>query len=235
MSSRRPDPRKLAATPPLSKPEADLARLKKMLRRVIGNDEAAIQRVFEAGGADALRILDIACGDCREADTLGETFSELKAEHTGPEATPLDIQLTGIDVRAREIADAQRRFGGKREDKKTGGKREAEFLVGDASKLDQHKQLGDGENFDVVFMRHQNYWNGDRTWEEIFDQALHKLDDEGRLVITSYFDDEHQLALDAIQKLGGKLIVTERNEESRELSTPGKSIDRHVAVFRKKD
>ncbi len=228
-----PDPQK--PTPPLSKPEADLARLKKMLRRVIGNDEAAIRRVFESGGADALRILDIACGDCREADTLGDTFSELKTEQAGPDTSPLDIRLTGIDVRAREIADAARRFGGKREDRKTGAKREAEFLVGDASKLDQHRQLGDGESFDVVFMRHQNYWNGDRTWEEIFDQALHKLDPDGRLIITSYFDDEHQLALDAIQKLGGELIVTEENEESRALPTPGKSIDRHVAMFRRKE
>ena len=74
------------------------------------------------------------------------------------------------------------------------------------------------------------------TWEEIFDQALNKVDSEGRLVITSYFDKEHQLALDAIQKLGGELIVTERNEESRALKdAPGKSVDRHVAVFRKKD
>ena len=207
-----------------------------MLRRVLGNDEAAMKRVFEAGGADALRILDLACGDCREADALGDAFSEMKAEQAPNDGKPLDIKLTGIDVRAREISNAKRRFGGKREDEKTGGKREAEFLTGDASKLDQHKQLGDGEDFDVVFMRHQNYWNGDRTWEEIFDQALNKLDPEGRLVITSYFDKEHQLALDAIQKLGGELIVTERNEESRALKdAPGKSIDRHVAVFRKKE
>lgn len=228
-----PDPEK---TSPLSKPEADLARLKKMLRRVLGNDEAAIRRVFEAGGADALRILDIACGDCREADTLGETFAEMKNETAGPDAQPLEIQLTGIDVRAREVAEAKRRFGGKREDPRTGGKREARFLTGDASKLDQHRQLGDGEGFDLVFLRHQNYWNGDRTWDEIFDQALGQLDPEGRLLITSYFDQEHQLALDAIQRLGGELIVTERNEESRALDdAPGKSIDRHVAVFRRRE
>jgi SAM-dependent methyltransferase len=227
----QPDPQT-----PLSKPEADLARLKKMLRRVLGNDEAAIRRVFESGGADALRILDIACGDCREADALGETFTEIRAEKAGPDARPLDIHLTGIDVRLREIAEANRRFGGKRVDAATGGKREGKFLAGDASKLQSQGQLGDGEGFDLVFLRHQNYWNGERTWDEIFDQALGQLDDEGRLVITSYFDKEHQLALDAIQRLGGELIVTEQNEESRALDdAPGKSIDRHVAVFRRKD
>jgi SAM-dependent methyltransferase len=222
--------------PPLSKPDTDLARLKKMLRRVLGNDEAAIRRVFASGGADALRILDIACGDCREADALGDTFAEMRAEKS-PDAKPLDIHLTGIDVRLREIAEAKRRFGGKREDAKTGAKREASFLAGDASKLPSQGNLGDGAGFDLVFLRHQNYWNGERAWDEIFDQALGQLDDEGRLVITSYFDQEHQLALDAIQRLGGELIVTERNEESRELAddAPGKSIDRHVAVFRRKD
>jgi SAM-dependent methyltransferase len=218
---------------PQSKPEADLARLKKMLRRVLGNDEAAIRRVFEAGGADALRILDIACGDCREAEALGDALNELRPETV----KPLEIQLTGIDVRAREIAEANRRFGGKRIDPKTGAKREGKFLAGDASKLERHGQLGDGAGFDLVFLRHQNYWNGERTWDEIFDRALGQLDEDGRLVITSYFDQEHQLALDAIQRLGGELIVTERNEESRELKNdaPGKSIDRHVAVFRRKE
>jgi hypothetical protein len=58
--------------------------------------------------------------------------------------------------------------------------------------------------------------------------------EDGRLVITSYFDKEHALALDAIQKLGGELIRSEFNEETRELVTPGKSMDRHVAIFRKK-
>ena len=83
-------------------------------------------------------------------------------------------------------------------------------------------------------MRHQNYWNGAKTWEEIYDQALNTLDDGGRLIITSYFDKEHQLALEAIQRLGGELIRTEFNPETRELPTEGKSVDRHVAIFRRK-
>lgn len=224
----RPMPEK--TPPPANKAAADLDRFKKILRRVLGNDEAAIRRVFESGGADALKVLDIACGDCREAEALTEVVSEGNSGEP-----PADVKLTGIDVRKREIADAERRFGGKRVDPETGAARECEFLAGDASKLDQHKTLGDGENFDVVFMRHQNYWNGDKTWEAIFDQALGKLDPDGRLIITSYFDREHDEALEAIGRLGGELIATERNEQSRELPTPGKSIDRHVAVFRRKN
>jgi len=98
--------------------------------------------------------------------------------------------------------------------------------------LGQLKELG--SEFDIAFMRHQNYWNGDTTWTQIYDQALHRLDEQGLLVITSYFDREHRLALDAIQGLGAELICSERNNDSRIVTdAPGKSVDRHVAVFRK--
>jgi SAM-dependent methyltransferase len=215
--------------------EKDLLRLKKMLRRVLGNDEAAMRRVFEAGGSDALRVLDIACGSCKEAETLAETFAEIHRESDRlPADSPPDFHLTGVDIRAREISDARRRFGGKRKDEKTGARREAEFLVDDATRLDRHRLLGDGASFDVVLLRHQNYWDGNRTWEEIFDQALHQLDPDGRLIITSYSDQEHGLALDAIERLGGEVTANERNGESREIPQfPGQSVDRHVAAFRK--
>jgi len=66
----------MSEVPPHSKAAADLRRFKKILRRVLGNDEAAIKRIYEAGGADALKVLDIACGDCREADALTEVVAE---------------------------------------------------------------------------------------------------------------------------------------------------------------
>ena len=207
-----------------SEDEQDLIRLKKMLRKVLGDDEAQVRRRLES--RDETRILDIACGECREAEVLTDFIADLRGNKDG------EVRLTGMDVRAREIEDAQRRFGGKRDLENRPGTRECEFLTGDASKLDQHAELG--ENFDFVFMRHQNYWNGAKTWEEIYDQALGKLDDEGRLIITSYFDKEHELALEAIKRLGGELISSEFNSETRELITEGKSVDRHVAIFKRK-
>jgi SAM-dependent methyltransferase len=207
-----------------SEDEEDLIRLKKMLRKVLGDDEAQVRRRLES--RDETRILDIACGECREAEVLTDFIADLRGNKDG------EVRLTGMDVRAREIENAQRRFGGKRDLENRPGTRECEFLTGDASKLDQHAELG--ENFDFVFMRHQNYWNGAKTWEEIYDQALGKLDDEGRLIITSYFDKEHELALEAIKRLGGELISSEFNSETRELITEGKSVDRHVAIFKRK-
>lgn len=205
--------------------EEDLIRLRKMLRKVTSADAEEVRRGL-ADKAEA-RILDLACGDCREADVLTDFLAELKS----PDEEQL-VRLTGVDMRAREIADAQRRFGGKKRLKGKPGSSECDFFTGDASKLDGHEELG--EDFDLVFMRHQNYWNGAKTWEEIYDQALNKLDDDGRLIITSYFDKEHQLALEAIQRLGGELIRTEFNAKTRELQTEGKSVDRHVAIFRRK-
>lgn len=204
--------------------EKDLARLRRMLRKVAGDDMAKVQRALVE--RDESRILDIACGECNEAEVLSDFLADLKGEAAA------NVKLTGIDVRAREIANAQRRFGGKKKREASPGSRECEFLTGDATKLDGHGELGD--EFDLVFMRHQNYWNGAKTWEEIFDQALDKVSDDGRLIITSYFDKEHELALEAIQRLGGELIRTEFNPETRELVTEGKSVDRHVAIFRRK-
>lgn len=218
-----------------------MRRLRHMLDRVLKTDRnTSTERpsaLLDPEKADSpTRILDLACGACDEAETLVDYFASLKAKAaTESGASSADagkhIQLTGIDVRAREITDATRRF---RSTRKEGDdlRAEFEFLNGDATKIDDHRELG--ENFDVVFMRHQNLWNGRRTWEEIFDKALQKLDDDGRLIITSYFDREHQLALESIQQLGGELIVSEQNDDSRHLVTTGKSIDRHVAVFRKK-
>lgn len=204
--------------------EEDLERLRRMLRKVAGDDLETVRRRLES--RDEARILDIACGDCREAEVLSDFVAELKG---APESA---VKLTGIDVRAREIANAEKKFGRRRGPDGKRGKREFEFLTGDATKLRGHAEMGD--DFDLVFMRHQNYWNGDSTWEKIFDQALEKLGTDGRLVITSYFDKEHSLALEALQRLGGELIRTEFNPETRELSTPGKSVDRHVAIFKRK-
>jgi uncharacterized lipoprotein len=55
------------------------------------------------------------------------------------------------------------------------------------------------------------------------------------LVITSYFDVEHRLALRALESLGMEVVSNKRNKASRALSdAPGKSVDRWVAVLRQR-
>ena len=135
-----------------------------------------------------------------------------------------------LDIRDREINEAQERWK-----KYLPENAEAEFLVQDCAKLSDLNSLAD--DFNIAFMRHQNFWNGDTTWSKIYDEALHRLNEEGLLVITSYFDREHELALDAIQNLGAELVLTDKNTQSRRIhDVPAgvqKSVDRHVAIFKK--
>ncbi|NNJ87651.1 MAG: methyltransferase domain-containing protein [Akkermansiaceae bacterium] len=166
---------------------------------------------------ESFRLLNLACGRADETGVLADVFGQ-QADH---------LELTGIDVRGREISVAADRW------KQLSPGKSAEFLVQDASKLSDIREIG--ESFDLAFMRHQNFWNGDSTWTKIYDQALHRLSEEGLLVITSYFDREHRLALDAIQGLGAELVCTQRHNASRVLTdAPGKSVDRHIAVFKKR-
>lgn len=165
------------------------------------------------GGKEDLRILNIACGQCDEAGTL---VNFAQSQTTG------DVSLIGADIRIREILQARENHS----------HLPAEFLLEDATKLSQHKALG--ADFNMVLLRHQNYYHGPELWKKIFEQGLAKVDDEGVIVITSYFDKEHQLALDALQKLGADVVLNRRNEQSRQLTFPGKSVDKHIAVLRRR-
>ncbi|HSJ01506.1 MAG: hypothetical protein ACAI34_23990 [Verrucomicrobium sp.] len=160
-----------------------------------------------------LRLLNLACGRCDEAGALVDF---------GKSQTQGEVSLVGADIRIREILQARALHENL----------PAEFLLEDATKLHLHKALG--EDFKMVLLRHQNYWHGPELWKKIFEQGLTKMDEDGLLVITSYFDKEHELALEALQKLGAELVTTKSNALARKLVTPGKHVDKHVAVFRRK-
>lgn len=197
---------------------AENAALDRVLRRVLKQAGPGALPALPNG---PLQILDLACGTCRESDTLVEVFRDLSGGDR-------DVRFVGADIRDRELeeAAARARAAGKSRDR-------FEFLTGNCARLGVHRELG--RDFDVTFLRHQNYWNDKPVWQRIFEQGLEKLKDDGLLVITSYFDREHALALQALERAGAELIVTEQNEATRVLSdAPGKSVDRHVAVFRKK-
>ena len=166
------------------------------------------------GTKKPVRILNLACGRADETGIL------MKIRSPSAEA----CELVGIDIREREIDEANQRWN-----VATGGA--AQFLVHDGTKLDEIKGLKEGFNY--AFMRHQNYWNGDLTWHKIYDQALHLLKPEGLLIITSYFDREHMLAMRAIQSLGAKLLLTWQNPRTRMIEEKyAKSAARHIAIFK---
>lgn len=163
----------------------------------------------------AMRILNLACGRCDEAETLIQVGSELTKGG--------DVEMIGADIRIREIRQARENHANL----------PAKFLIEDATKIDEHKEMGD--DFNMVFLRHQNFWHGQELWKKIFDQGIAKLRPDGMLVITSYFDVEHRLALRALESLGMEVVSNKRNKASRALAdAPGKSVDRWVAVLKRR-
>ena len=162
------------------------------------------------------RILNLACGRADETGVLADIFG---GEH--------QLETVGADIRDAEIEEARLRW--KPPTQSDGPPR---FHVEDGKRfLDA---MSSNERFDLTFMRHQNFWNNPRLWARMFEGGLRQLDEDGLFVITSYFDIEHELACRKLAALGAVKIADHRNLESRALAdAPGKSVDRHIAVFRK--
>ena len=164
-----------------------------------------------------LSLLNLACGRGDETGVLAKLLAEKSKS----------VHLQGLDIRAAEIDQANSRWK-----KQLGKNISADF---NTHRGDQLRELSEVGTPDIAFLRHQNYWNDKPVWSKIFDQALERLDDDGLLVITSYFDKEHELATKALQNLGAIQIGSIINPNTRALSdAPGKSVDKHLAVFRKK-
>lgn len=163
------------------------------------------------------RLLNLACGRADETGILAELFR--------PAGQSLEI--VGADLRAPEIDEARSRWR-----TAPGSDLSTTFHAGDG--LAFLDTLSGTDEFHVAFLRHQNFWNAGELWQGMFDRTLQRLTDDGLLVITSYFDLEHDLACRALQQLGARMVSSHKNPNSRSLAdVPGKSVDRHIAVFRK--
>ncbi len=185
----------------------DLCKLKLLLKLLITENFTA--------NYSSLRCLNLACGRADESGILNEILAPLSAS----------IEIIGIDIRERELETARTRW-------KSDPLTSYIFLNHDATKLHLIAELA--QPFDIIILRHQNFWNGAQTWKNIYDSALKRLSATGILVITSYFDQEHIQAMEAIQSLGATLIKTMQNQQSRILmKSPLKSVDRHIALFKK--
>ena len=110
----------------------DMTKLKSLLHD-------ALSPHLPSGQKD-MRILNLACGRCDEAETLVEVGSDLTKGGA--------VEMVGADIRIREIRQAR----------ETHGQLPAEFLIEDATQIGRHKELGD--DFNMVFLRHQNFWHG---------------------------------------------------------------------------
>ena len=189
-----------------NKTAQDMQRLEAALRKLMAGEK--VPGLSKRGER---KLLDIACGRADETGVLRRVFG-------GDDEA---LQIIGADIRDREIAEANERWADEGTD----------FLVHDGTRLHEISEM---DGADLALLRHQNYWNGKEVWEEIFSQTAEKLNDEGLMVITSYFDREHSLAKKALADQGMTLVNELRNAGSRATGDiGGKSVDRWLAVFRK--
>lgn len=182
--------------------EGDIQRLGVLLKSSL----ATAGLTFPEKGA----ILNLACG---RADETGVLITALQ---------PLQVTFyLGIDLRADAVEEASRRW-----ELRHG---EMQFLEGNAAMIGRMKGL---PKFELVFIRHQNYWHDPMVWEGILDEALAALTPGGYVMCTSYFDLEHELFLASMRARGVNLLLNRRHPASRELpDAEGKSVDRWVAIF----
>jgi hypothetical protein len=191
--------------------DADMGQLHRVL------SETLRQSGHPLPGPEHRRLLNLACGRADETGVLADVF--------GKDAGRLDI--FGADLRAPEIEEARTRW---KSNPDSGI--HTQFESGDGLQILDN--LDDDQQFDVAFLRHQNFWNGNDLWQGMFDRSLHRLTGDGMLVITSYFDLEHRQACAALKRLGAIQVANFRNPKSRLISAKHqKSVDRHIAVFRK--
>lgn len=185
-------------------------------------------------GAQAIDLLNLACGHCEEAAVLAAFFGRGGRK----------VRFFGMDVRDREVETARRRYAATEEAFRKLGvptlrgdadQRElaAEFIADDATKLAGYREIP--REYDIIFLRHQNVWHDRDIWRRIYEFALARLPAHGYLIITSYFDREHLIALDLLKTLGADVITSVENPQSRPLDYPGKSVDRHLAALRRSD
>lgn len=181
---------------------ADVVRLQALLRDAL----TTIRFPLPAN----LAVLNLACGRADETAALAAAL------------TPAQIGFyLGIDLRADTIAEAACRWSLPHG--------VIEFRCGSAAEIDRMKQL---PAFDFIFIRHQNYWDDPLSWDAILANALSQLKPDGLLACTSYFDHEHELLKAALKTRGAQVLCDIRHLVSRPLpEVPGKSVDRHLAVF----
>ena len=183
--------------------DGDVTRLGRLLRETFD--------LLGFSPDDPAMVLNLACG---RADETGTLFAALAPVRIG--------FYLGIDLLPGDIAEAKKRwYGGDPAS-------QVDFIAGDASRSNRMKQL---PLFDLVFIRHQNFWHDGPQWDRLLENSLNSLKPRGVLAFTSYFDREHALALASLKLRGAGLLANIRHRASRALDdAPGKSVDRHLAI-----
>lgn len=175
-------------------------------------------------------VLDLACGNCEEGYVLNAFFGGGKFGWNSD-----NVKLIGIDIDRDSVQQATATYG-----KPDFSERitkyvlpsNYEFIVGDATNLDQHSQIP--KDADIIVIRHQQISDNNQTWTKIFQQALKRINKDGIIVITSFSDIEHEELIRALQKINCEIVINEKNPFARLLGHKEVSLDRNIAIVKKK-
>lgn len=156
-------------------------------------------------------VFDLACGSAEEALALACYFS------SGLPGIPTPkCELYLVEAQAQLLDFAKETFSQPLPGARFSAVPNVKCLVGDCQDL---STLALPDTADFILIRHQ-FIGKDRddktdVWGKIFTSALSKLAPQGRLLITSFSQEEHDLALERLKTVeGARVLCEEKNPHS---------------------
>src|SRR3989338_766715 len=192
---------------------------------------ATIGRVgYEPPQDRQTQVLDLGCGRCEEGIVLSAFFGGNNFGYASDR-----VKLTGVDISQKDIDRAIQ------DNQKADFTKPIttynlppnfEFIVGDATDLSKYPQVP--QQADAVVIRQKQISDNTQVWTKIFRQALDRVTPEGIVLITSFSDIEHKMALEALQQLPCDVVITQANPHAKPLSHKEISTDRNIAIVKRK-
>ena len=176
-------------------------------------------------------ILDLGCGKCEEGIVLSAFFAGGNFGNSSE-----NVKLMGVDIKKEDIERAISSYSSPDFSEKITKyvlPPNYEFIVGDATNLDQYQQIP--REVDVVVIRHEQISDNEQTWAKIFQQAIQRVSKDGIIIITSFSDIEHKMLIEALRKLDCEIVIDESNPYAKPLSHKEISSDRNITIIRKKN
>ena len=176
----------------------DISTVKELVLRAFEDMLTYYVPLTEFKIPEDVRILNLGCGVCREAEVLKDYFG-----NNG------NFKMIGIDRWLNQIISAKERWINENEFfKNTVDSIPYEFIHGDATEL---TDLVQGE-FDIIISRHPNIRQFPYNWSNIYTEAYSVTKPGGLFIATEYSVDEFMILKTAVERVGYITLVSGRNK-----------------------
>jgi hypothetical protein len=156
--------------------------------------------MYEVSSPESPRVLNIGCGNSVQWNYLGVTAFLLGRGLGLP-------YYVGVDLREEAFGQAKEALAGL-----------VHFIAADARQLTRYLE----GSFHLIIVEHPNFTtspHGPKIWRQIFEEAAAMLDQEGALILTSFWLNDHIPAQVALERAGYRLLFSGTNRY------PGRSFD----------